>query len=223
MSKSSEFIKELISELNNDLKEMRDMAQILGQDCHEQYLIIQDDDNQMYRRAYIRSVFAFIEGLLHRMKLTAAHFGGSMGTLSVEELIMINGVSFDVDDKGEVLTKSVFPKFLNNVKFGFKVFSKSFGSSFELNLGGNGWQSLRDAVKVRDRLMHPKEASNLQLTDTEVMAAKNAFDWFFTNNALCGYYAQKAVQNKTSPNLERVANLDIMILELETWMQKNKM
>jgi hypothetical protein len=125
-------ISRFVTELNKNLKEVTDMVQILGQDCAEQYLTIQNNNSQTSRRAYVRSVFAFIEGILHRMNLTAAHLGTSLGTLSIAEIVMIGEMAFDVNDKGEVVSKSVFIKFLNKVKFAFRVYSKSSGSAFNL-------------------------------------------------------------------------------------------
>jgi hypothetical protein len=161
-------------------------------------------------------VFAFIEGILHRMNLTAAHLGTSLGTLSIAEIVMIDEMAFDVNDKGEVVSKSVFIKFLNKVKFAFRVYSKSSGSSFELSFGGNGWQKLRECVKVRDRLMHPKATTDLKVADPEVEAAKLVFNWFLTSYRLCSHYAEKASQAKTSATPEDIAALDAEILDLET-------
>jgi hypothetical protein len=209
-------INRFVTELNKNLKEVTDMVQILGQDCAEQYLTIQNNNSQTSRRAYVRSVFAFIEGILHRMNLTAAHLGTSLGTLSIAEIVMIDEMAFDVNDKGEVVSKSVFIKFLNKVKFAFRVYSKSSGSSFELSFGGNGWQKLRECVKVRDRLMHPKATTDLKVADPEVEAAKLVFNWFLTSYRLCSHYAEKASQAKTSATPEDIAALDAEILDLET-------
>lgn len=213
---ASNLIHQLVAQLNKNLKELTDMAQVLGQDCAEQYLIIQTNDSQIHRRAYVRSVFALIEVILHRMKLIAAHLGGSLGTLSIQEIVVINEEAFDVNDKGEVISKSVFIKFLNNVKFAFNVYSKSIGSSFELSLAGDGWQNLRVCTKVRDRLMHPKATTDLEVTIAEVEAAKITFDWFLISYALCSHHAQKATQSKTSATPSDIASLDLEILELET-------
>jgi hypothetical protein len=218
---ASDLINELVKELNKNLKELTDMAQVLGQDSAEQYLTIQSNNSQTHRRAYVRSVIALIEGVLHRMKLTAAHLGGSMRTLSIQEIVVINEVAFEVNDEGEVVSKSVFIKFLNNVKFAFSVYSKSFGSPFELSLGGNGWQNLRECVKVRNRLMHPKTTTDLEVAEAEVEAAKTAFDWFLISYALCSHHAQKAAQAKTSASPEDIAALEAKILELETRLAKN--
>jgi hypothetical protein len=167
----------------------------------------------------VRSVFAFIEGILHRMKRTAAHLGDTLRTLLIAEMIMLDGMSFDIDDKGEVVARPVFIKFLNNIKFSFRVYSKSIGSSFALNLEGNGWRKLRDAVKVRNRLMHPKMITDLDVTDVEVEATKKAFDWFFINYALCSYHVQKASRAKSSGAGENIAALDAEIRNLEAALE----
>jgi len=212
----SDAINNFIAELNENFKELSNMVLVLGQDCQKQYLAIQSNDNHMYRRAYVRSVFAFIEGILHRMKRTAGHLGWPLGNLSIAEMVMIDGTVFDINDKGEVDHKPVFIKFLNNVKFSFRVYSKSIGASFELSLGGDGWQKLRDAVKVRDRLMHPKGTADLNVTDIEVKATKMAFDWFFLSHTLCSHYAQKATHAKTLHTQEEIADLDAQIEDLKT-------
>jgi hypothetical protein len=220
MEKSDDkFIAEFVVELDNNFKELTQMAQILGHDCHDQYLIIQSNSNQMYRRAYVRSVFAFIEGILHRMKRTALHLGNTLGTLSIAEIILIDGESFDIDDKGEVTSRPFFIKFLNNIKFSFRVYSKIVGSSFKLDLGGNGWRMLQEAVKVRDRLMHPKATTDLNVTDAEVEATKIAFDWVFVNYGLCSNYVQRANRIKTPHKPEEIAALDVKIKKLESMLK----
>src|SRR2546423_1599813 len=102
------------------------------------------------------------------------------------------------ETKLDVVDRPVFIKFLNNVKFSFRIHSKSIGSAFKLSLGGNGWQKLQEAVKVRDRLMHPKATTDLDVTDAEVKAAKTAFEWFLISYALCSHHAQKAARAKSS-------------------------
>jgi hypothetical protein len=216
---AADALNEFIGELNSNLKELTDMAWVLGQDCKDQYLATQSNDSQMYRRAYVRSVFAFIEGILYRMKRTAAHLGWPLGKLTIAEMITIDETAFDINNKGEVEAKPVFIRFLNNVKFSFRIYSKSVDSTFKLSLGGNGWQKLQEAVKVRDRLMHPKLTTDLDVTDAEVEATKMAFDWFFTSYALCSHYAQKATHSKTPTSQEKIADLDGKIQDLEAYLK----
>ena len=93
--------------------------------------------------------------------------------------MILDGKQLDINEEGNVTTKPFYPKFLNNFKFTFMIYAKSFGSEFKLNLLGQGWQSLCKSVKVRDKLlMHPKELSDLEVSDEEILYTKKAIDWF---------------------------------------------
>lgn len=51
---------------------------------------------------------------------------------------------------------------------------------------------MRDIVRVRDRLMHPKKADDLEVTDAEIESTRKALDWFFISYGICSCYVQKA-------------------------------
>ena len=206
---------ESVKEFAANLKEMQDMIQVLGQDCKEHYTATRNGDNQSQRRAYVRSVFAFIEGVGYRMKETARHFGANAGTLSIEELVALSELSFKINEKGEVVSETIYPKFLNNFRFVFRTLSKSFGSTFTLDCGRSGWENLKVSIKVRDRLMHPKNVNDLEVTDAELEESKKAFDWFFLTHSLSSLYNQKAVHTKSNPTPEEIKALDQKISDLE--------
>ncbi|MET0168243.1 MAG: hypothetical protein ABW318_25045, partial [Vicinamibacterales bacterium] len=44
----------------------------------------------------------------------------------------------------------------------------------------NGWRQLQDALKVRDRLTHPKQGSDLVVSDDALRACHEAYTWFGT-------------------------------------------
>jgi hypothetical protein len=206
---------DILAEFPKDLQEIREMIWTLGQDCKEHYEAIHINNSQTHKRAYVRSVFAFIEGVLHRTKIETLHIGILLGSISSYELVVLEGARLEVDDKGRVTYKPLYPAFLNNVQFTFRTFSKSIGSSFELNTTGQGWKNLRRAVKVRDRLMHPREATDLQVSDAEIEATKKAFEWFFISQNLLSHYAQKAMQTKTITLVDDIAALDATISSME--------
>lgn len=220
--KSSVDVKKLFEDFTKSLTAINEMTVILGVDCQEHYEAIQKGGSQSHRRAYVRAVFAFIEGVLHSTKESAAHVGFILGTLNLRELIVLDGTSLDVDENGEVSTRPLYPKFLNNLKFTFKVFAKSIGSTFALDLKHPGYQSLHTAVKIRDRLMHPKVVAELIVTDAEVAQAKKAMDWFMFNQALSGLYAQKAVSAKTTAPPADITAVDEQITFYEAELAKRK-
>ena len=58
------------------------------------------------------------------------------------------------------------------------MLAKALGRDFELNLQGNGWVRYKKALKIRDRITHPKKIQNLAITDSEFDIVLNAWEWF---------------------------------------------
>jgi hypothetical protein len=44
--------------------------------------------------------------------------------------------------------------------------------------GVDGWETFRKAMKVRDRLAHPKDPGALLVTDEELNQCKESVNWF---------------------------------------------
>jgi hypothetical protein len=63
--------------------------------------------------------------------------------------------------------------------------------------------------------MHPKESSDLEVSDEEIMYTKKAIDWFLLNHSLSGNYALKARQDKGSTSAEDITALDTNIRRIE--------
>ena len=114
-------------------------------------------DNQAVRRALVRSLWGFVEGSVYGMRsfLRTAHILSSTG--GEEEL----------PDRERTIDR---------VKKVLKMAAKDM-ARWEADFGTEGWEALRANLKVRDRLMHPKSASDVQISDGEVDEARDAATW----------------------------------------------
>ena len=128
------------------------------------------------RRLLVRTVFAFIEAVMFNLKITAV---GSKraDSFSAGEMALAKEEDYELDDSGAVKIRSARIRFLSNFRFAFTVAAKASGSDYKIDVGGTGWQSLRDTVPVRDRLMHPKRVADLAVTDEEIRSLMRAFEW----------------------------------------------
>lgn len=129
------------------------------------------------RRLLVRSVFSFIEALVFCTKVLALE-SSRAAALSRGELAMAQDEDYEISDSGEVTTRPARLRFLSNLKFAFRLLAKVEGADYQLDISGSGWQALQRALKVRDRLMHPKAVGDLQVGDDEVRDALRAFIWF---------------------------------------------
>jgi hypothetical protein len=127
------------------------------------------------RRSVIRAVFAAIEGHIWAMKQRLLAFGEP--TLSAAEVALLREVQYSIDDKGNGVEKAALLTFKQNIKFVIAVV-KRLNPATQVDLGDGGWQALTDALDVRHRLTHPKSASDLQVSQDELVAAVRGLAWF---------------------------------------------
>jgi len=134
------------------------------------------------RRSYVRAVFALIEGTTFSLKQLAVT--GPHGGFSAAEIAALKEESYGLKEDGAVYVRSARLRCLPNVRLALHAVVRAHGAHYRANLGGPGWEALRSAVKIRDRLMHPKLRDDLNVTDDELEAVGRAFRWFVASTAL---------------------------------------
>ena len=115
-------------------------------------------------RMLVRSIFAFIEGIVYSMKQVA---------LSADRL-----QNMLTEQEKEQMKSDKLHHFLPNVRLAFDVLGKAFELSCELNTNCTGWNRMAQSVKLRNRLTHPKCPADLELTDQELGWSIEAYSWF---------------------------------------------
>jgi len=137
---------------------------------------------QFWRRSLVRAFFADVEGTIYRMKQIAyacrEQTGVSFST--GEEHVMLEK-AYSLDDKGLVQEQRMQITLLNNMRFSFSIYARAHTSDYKLNVSDNRWNDFRASVKIRDRLMHPKRAADLDVSVDEMSTLQNAYDWYMQN------------------------------------------
>jgi hypothetical protein len=136
-----------------------------------------DDPTEYFRRQYIRAVFAELEGLTFSIKLLALA-PESSPSFSTAEMALLRGEQYRLSDTGDALVSPAFLTLSSDMKFAIRSYAKSVGLTYQLPVSEPGWSALLRAKKVRDRLMHPRSANDLQVTDDELECATQASEWF---------------------------------------------
>ena len=167
-----------VDRAHDEIKAALAMIKVLKDDCVAHRNAFINNDNQLHRRAFVRSVFAYIEGVLHQQKQFTYKLGDGTGKLSDEEMLRLKDSRRKTNQQGEDVLVPHFMRFKDNFKFTFSAFSKSCNSTFELDLNENSWNVLQASLKVRDRLMHPKSPEDLLITELEIQEASETFLWF---------------------------------------------
>jgi hypothetical protein len=174
-------------------------------DVQEANSLIQTNDIPSSRRALVRAAFAQIEGWTFNTKRIALQLNGMFSDeLSEAEKFLLKDQSFELDDKGDLRQMKAKLRLSQNVRFAFRAVYHTLAQGDSLKVDGSGWESFRKSIKVRDRLTHPKEVSELEVTDEELKSVQIALIWF-----------GDASLQVISSSAERTKQL-ITFLELET-------
>jgi len=182
--------------------ELLDLFQLLHQDVAASLAMIQRESvtntvDLFWRRAYVRSVFAFIEGVTYRMKLLAFEDKDKPDVNFLpEELAFLLEEDFDLNEKGEVISTPAKISLTKNIRFAFKAIARASSINYELKVGDYGWDALRKAAKVRDRLMHPKSIEDLVVSNDDIDLIIKGSTWFVQNFQECFILVRDALQRE---------------------------
>lgn len=130
-------------------------------------------------RAYIRAVFASIEGTtfaLKQLALRQAEHG--RGGFTSAELAMLREETFDLNEKGAAYAQQKFLKLPSNLTFAFDVCSRPFGFRYEIDRSNQEWNKFQEAIKVRNRLTHPKTVEDLRVSAADILCVAETANWF---------------------------------------------
>ena len=90
---------------------------------------------------------------------------------------MLNGILRQ--DKNQVSSVEHDKRdFASRVKDSFKALSAATGKPFDLSNQHREWADFTGAVKIRDRITHPKIAEDLAISDNEMLLVLSSSTWF---------------------------------------------
>lgn len=152
---------------------------LFDDNCFFIELLEKEPDNQIWRRSFVRSVFAEIEGTLYGMKQLAYYASENAIFTSAEEMFLLEE-DYELD-KGKVKIRRAKITLTNNILFAFSAFARANKTTYELKVDGSEWSDFKKAIMVRDRLMHPQDEQDLTVTDQEYVIINNTLTWFRRN------------------------------------------
>jgi hypothetical protein len=159
--------------------------QKLLEDACEAEKFLKSNGSQFARRAYIRSTFAYMEGTIWLLKqmivqtvFQSKAVANPLRILSIAELGLLSDVSYDLKDNGEPYEQQKFLPLPKNLRFTIIVLNRFGGSSIDLKTDSAIWNHFKQAIQVRHRITHPKNAGEIDITDDEIHHAIEVCNWF---------------------------------------------
>jgi hypothetical protein len=163
------------------LGEFRDPLMILLEDARQAEIHLDaNPSSQFARRAYIRSVFATIEGSIWLIKTACLSAKNTKGQkmYTPSEFALLREESYELKSNGEVKISPKFLKLPDNIKFIFKYISKRSGYDINIGVGAKTWEGFLQALEIRHRITHPKNTAAFNITDDEIATCRATTSWF---------------------------------------------
>lgn len=158
---------ELNSAINRELKEHNEQSRKDGK------------STQFGRRTYVRTTFACIEAYVSHLKQSALMFSLDQPQLfSPEEVLMLDERDPFVASNGAVKTRTAKIRLKENVKLAFGSIARATGGSYNVDYSAGDGPKFLEAIKIRNRVTHPKTAADWELSEEEVQLVKDAWSWF---------------------------------------------
>ncbi|MCC4240417.1 hypothetical protein [Thalassospira povalilytica] len=123
-------------------------------------LLDQHEDNQTFRRAFVRSSWAQIEGSCYCLKEIAS------------AAMMLEGaphIKLPHDKKSGAIER---------VKLSIKAATMVLSPNLKPDFNSVAWASLKRSIATRNALAHPKNASDLNVSSESMSDARLGFEWF---------------------------------------------
>lgn len=134
-------------------------------------------DYEFHARQLIRAIFSYFEALTFSVKVWSAnHCLERDIDLTPPERYFAADTEFELNEKGEVVEVAAKISFARNLRFAIAMNRKAHSVNQPFDASVEWWSSLKKAIKVRDRLTHPKLVGDLDVTGEDIIYALRAKD-----------------------------------------------
>ncbi len=166
----SEQIKEetekMIMKMNDDITKIIELER-------------KESKSEEFRRMAVRTIFSDIEGICFLMKVNALLLGQIKNIdFRREEIALINEESYYLANNGKVKTGRAYLDSKSNFRFAFKILARAKKSDFELDVSGTEWNNYQEALRIRNRITHPKKLEDMIISEEDYEKAFKVYGWF---------------------------------------------
>jgi hypothetical protein len=153
----------------------------LYDDVQQNRKIIDENDSQLARRNYLRSLFALYELLLVNLRETTAKLlvdeFSLRGEWNFHELYPLMDETARLSENGQLKLEYSRLPFLSLLIYTLRIYAKHVGYSNDF-LTDYRWNSFRDSVKIRHRITHPKFLDDIDIGNDELTTIATGLAWW---------------------------------------------
>lgn len=152
------------------------MASIEAGETHDGYV---EAEYEFHARQLVRAIFAYIEATTFSVKASSAWRCMEEDIdINPQERYFATDTEYELNDRGELVEAAAKISLARNIRFALALNRRAHRVSEPFDASVEWWRCLKEAIKIRDRLTHPKWPSNLNVSSEEIIKAIKAKQGF---------------------------------------------
>lgn len=155
---------------------IKDLSRLLLSDIEAAQLSYTEQGNQPSARNLIRAQFSAIDGFAWLLRDYVADIARQMDQLQSDEAMALSELSYSVTSSGKITHQKKFVPTLSAIRLSARI-AKRINSELDIDFGDSGWEKLKAATEVRNRITHPKSPDDMRVTRDELSDCDTAFHW----------------------------------------------
>jgi hypothetical protein len=140
------------------------------------------DDNQANRRDFVRSTFAAVEGWLWDFRQRAQSVLKEVRDFSPAEQAAFAETSFTISSNGTLIEQTRYYSMTTMFRFIVRLAEEEFDNPL-VDFGSNDWQAFNRAAEIRNRITHPKDINDFNLSESDIETVRSSSIWLLTTIA----------------------------------------
>jgi hypothetical protein len=176
-----------MTDLYDRLEELQEVIHVLTRDVEQLRPLLGDrsiaaavsPEEEANRRFYVRAIFALIEALVeqHKQLLLDLDESGKVSLNRDVRQALSERVSTFAEN-GTVSQREQYLRLQTKIRAICQTAGEAFGQRLHVSFGDQGWTLFREAVKMRDRITHPKSSQDCHVDEDNLKVVDQAHDWF---------------------------------------------
>lgn len=156
-------------------------AKVLAEDVSQAKQRMENDPTESHRREFVRATCSAIDAQAWQLKMYVIESVLTKKTTSVHDISALKEESYAINDKGEIYVQPRGYSLKVGLRLVYSILKKH-DVPVHIDFGSTDWKNIDDAVKIRNRVMHPKCMGDISVSESDAECCYNAF--LFVHNML---------------------------------------
>jgi hypothetical protein len=133
-------------------------------------------DTQTSRRDLIRTTFAAIEGYVWQYRSHVRFMVETVSEIPPIMALALAEATYVVSETGKLSEQTRFVSLTAMIRLVTRL-AEANCAGLKIDFSDQGWSNVQQAIDIRNRITHPKNHSDLTITDEDIEISRDGFFW----------------------------------------------